>query len=108
MEKDPLCPVKLFGGPATWWLAAYDPEDRVAYGVTQLQEREAGNFSMAEVVALRIPPYGLPVERDLSYVPQRISEILVRGLYARLAREYEKQPIVPDRGGGVPGDRYDL
>jgi hypothetical protein len=30
----------------------------------------------------------------------------VRALYKRLAREYEKHPIVPDHGGGVPGDRY--
>jgi len=32
----------------------------------------------------------------------------VRALYARLAKEYEAEPIVPDRGGGLPEDRYSL
>ena len=109
MKEDPICPIKLFGGPATWWLAAYDPENRIAYGVTQIQEREAGDFSMAEVVALRIPPFGLPVERDLHYRPQHLPEILgIRDTYARLARDYEAEPTVPDHDGGVPGDRYPL
>lgn len=30
----------------------------------------------------------------------------VRALYRRLAAEYERQPTVPDRRGGVVGDRY--
>jgi hypothetical protein len=39
--------------------------------------------------------------------PDRDSEMAVRALYARLAREYEeKEPIVRDHGGGLPGDRY--
>ena len=32
----------------------------------------------------------------------------VRDLYAKLAREYEARPTVPDLGGGVPGDRFPL
>ena len=32
----------------------------------------------------------------------------VRALYARLAREYEAEPTVPDHGGGLPGDRFPL
>lgn len=37
------------------------------------------------------------------------SELKVRALYSRLAKEYEEtEPIVPDHGGGVPGDLYDL
>lgn len=32
----------------------------------------------------------------------------VRAMYARLAREYEAEPTVPDHGGGVPGDRFPL
>lgn len=32
----------------------------------------------------------------------------VRAMYARLARAYEAEPMVPDHGGGVPGDRFPL
>ena len=32
----------------------------------------------------------------------------LRAMYARLAREYLTEPAVPDAGGGVPGDRYEL
>lgn len=30
----------------------------------------------------------------------------VRAMYARLAREYEMEPTVPDRRGGVAGDLF--
>jgi hypothetical protein len=32
----------------------------------------------------------------------------VRAMYKRLARAYEAEPTVPDCGGGVPGDLYEL
>jgi Protein of unknown function (DUF2958) len=75
-ESDPLCRVKLFGGPGTWWIAAYDPDTRIAWGVAEIQERETGSFSMDELVDLRIPPFGLPVERDLDWTPKRVSAVL--------------------------------
>lgn len=84
-ERDPLCRVKLFGGPGTWWIAGYDPDTRIGYGVAEICEREVGSFSMEELVALRIPieiigfgrtREGLPIERDLRWKPQRISEVL--------------------------------
>jgi hypothetical protein len=31
---------------------------------------------MAELVEARIPPFGLPIERDLGWQPQRISDIV--------------------------------
>ena len=30
----------------------------------------------------------------------------VRAMYARLAKQYDARPTVPDCGGGVKGDRY--
>lgn len=30
----------------------------------------------------------------------------MRAMYARLAAQYRARPTVPDRGGGVEGDRY--
>lgn len=71
-----LCPVKLFGGPCTYWIASYDPDTRTAWGVGEIQEREVGDFSMKELVDLRLRPFGLPLERDLFYKPQTIKEIL--------------------------------
>ena len=38
----------------------------------------------------------------------RVEDAGVRAMYARLARDYEAEPTVPDLGGGVPGDLYQL
>lgn len=75
-QADPLLRVKLFGGPGTWWIAGFDPETRIAYGVAEIQEREVGDFDLDEIVELRIKPWGLPVERDLHWRPTRLSVVL--------------------------------
>jgi hypothetical protein len=41
-------------------------------------------------------------------IDQPGQESPVRAMYARLAGEYENEPTVPDRRGGVVGDRYPL
>lgn len=71
------CKVKLFNptGIGTWWIAAYDPETRVAWGVADLYEREVGSIGMAELVAHR-GVFGLPIERDLYYTPVTIAELI--------------------------------
>lgn len=38
----------------------------------------------------------------------QVAGVPVTEMYERLAREYEAEPTVPDRGGGVSGDRYPL
>lgn len=76
VPDNPLCTVKLFGGPGTWWIAGFDPETGDAYGVAEIQEREAGYFNVNEIVDLRIPPFGLPVERDLYYQPERLRDLI--------------------------------
>ena len=71
--------IKLFNpsGAATWWLTSYDPEDEVAYGVADLGwGPEFGAIYMPELVELRTPPFGLPIERDLYYEPKTVKELL--------------------------------
>lgn len=70
--------VRLFNptGIGTWWIAAYDPETGVAWGVAELSgEREVGAIWMPELVEYR-GRFGLPIERDLHYTPGTIAEIL--------------------------------
>jgi hypothetical protein len=75
--EDPMLVVKLFDptGSASWYIAGYDPSTRNATGVAHLHEIEAGDFSMAELVALR-GRFGLPLERDLYWSPTPMSEVL--------------------------------
>jgi hypothetical protein len=76
-QKDPIAKVKLFNpvGAGRWWIAGYDPETRLAWGVAELFEREMGDFDMAELVALR-GMMGLPIERDLGWSPKTLRELL--------------------------------
>jgi Protein of unknown function (DUF2958) len=72
---DPLARVKLFNptGTGTWYLAAYDPETRVAYGAAHLFDYEMGDISMNELTTFR-GRFGLPIERDLHWTPRPLSE----------------------------------
>ena|SRR5438034_7619011 len=69
--------VRLFNptGIGTWWVCAFDPDTQIAWGVAELQTREVGSFSMAELVAFR-GGFGLPIERDLHYRPVSIAEVM--------------------------------
>jgi hypothetical protein len=62
--------VRLFNptGIGTWWIAAYDPDTHIAWGVAELHERETGPFSMDELTEFR-GRFGLSIERDLHYRP---------------------------------------
>lgn len=75
-----VCPVKLFNptGRETWYLAAYDPEMRTAWGVADIFGREAGLIDMAELVEFR-GRFGLPIERDLHYSPRTVAVLLAKG-----------------------------
>ena len=75
-----MCPVKLFDptGRGTWFIAAYDPETRTAWGVADIFSREAGPIDMAEIVDFR-GRFGLPIERDLYYTPQTVTALLTEG-----------------------------
>jgi len=64
-------PLKLFGGGAcSWYIFEYDPEAKEAFGFVTLgdpQMAEIGYISIAELEAIKFPPFGLPIERDLHF-----------------------------------------
>ncbi len=72
----PLCTVKLFnpGGAGTWYIAGFDPETGVAFGVADIHEPELGYFDVNELVAYR-GRFGLPIERDLHWTPTRATDL---------------------------------
>ena len=72
--------VKLFNptGIGRWFIAAYDPDTRIAWGVAELHGREVGSFGMEELVAHR-GLFGLPLERDLSWRPETLDKLLEVG-----------------------------
>jgi len=72
---DPVALLKLFDptGSWTWFVAGYDPETRLAYGLVSGFENEIGDFDMTELVQIR-GQFGLPIERDLYWEPRRLSE----------------------------------
>ena len=69
--------IKLFNptGAGTWYIAEYDPETRIAYGAAKISDFEYGSFSMEELVGYR-GRFGLPIERDLSWTPRLLSELV--------------------------------
>jgi len=72
-----VCRVRLFNptGVGTWWIAAFDPETEIAWGVAEIECREVGSFSMQELVEFR-GLFGLPIERDCHYRPMTIAAIV--------------------------------
>ena len=59
--------LKLFNpyGVGRWYATEYDPASGLCFGyVTGLGHDELGSFSLDELKALRVPPFGLPIERD--------------------------------------------
>jgi hypothetical protein len=71
------CKVKLFDptGSWTWYVAAYDPDTRIAWGLVDGFEKEVGSFSMEDLVAVR-GRFGLPIERDLHWRPQYLDSLV--------------------------------
>ena len=66
-EHDHEPVVKLFGGAAcTWLLTELDPETNIAFGLCDIGQglTEMGYVDMNELLALKFPPFGLPIERD--------------------------------------------
>ena len=76
-DSDSIARVKLFdpNGGWTWYVAGYDRETRIAWGLVDGFEQEYGSIDMAELVAVR-GALGLPVERDLSWQPCPLAECL--------------------------------
>lgn len=74
---DITAPVRLFNptGIGTWYIAAYDPDTMIAWGVADIHCRELGSFSMQELLDFR-GRFNLPIERDLHYRPTSLATLL--------------------------------
>ena len=68
--------VKWFGGPCRWLITEYDPQERIAFGWCDLGLGfpELGYVSLDEVLAVRIPPIGARIERDLYFTPRSLRD----------------------------------
>ena len=76
-EIDPIIVAKFFNpcGSGTWYATEYFPERKICFGyVTGLGFDEWGDFSIEELESVKCPPLNLPIERDLYFGEQRISE----------------------------------
>ncbi len=70
--------VKFFTPDSRWsWYATeFDGED-VFFGLVSGLAVELGYFSLSELLSIR-GPLGLPVERDLYFVPKSLQELMNR------------------------------
>ena len=68
--------IKLFTPDAnwTWYLTEYRPSEELAFGLVDGHEVELGYVSIAELKSIK-GPIGLPIERDLYWVPKTIREV---------------------------------
>lgn len=76
--KDPTVIAKFFNpcGSSTWYATAYYPNENICFGyVTGLQYDEWGYFSIDELESLRVPPFGLSIERDVHFEQQPFSQL---------------------------------
>ena len=71
--------VKLFTPDSnwTWFIAEYDPETEIAWGLVKGLEQEYGSFNMKEIKEIR-GRFGLPVERDICFDPIKEKELLLK------------------------------
>ena len=75
---------KIFNpyGRGTWYLLNSDPNDPdYIWAIVDLFEVETGVVSREEMMTLRVPPFRLPLERDLSFQPMSADEVY-KGLMA--------------------------
>lgn len=77
-EDEDLIICKIFNpyGRGTWFVSDADPDDPdYLYGIVDLFEVEMGSFSRAELEGIKLPPFGLPLERDISFGPEKVSDV---------------------------------
>jgi len=80
-EKDPLIIAKFFNpsGAGTWFASEYNPEERIFFGYASIHgdhNDEWGYFSLSELENVKLPPFGLGVERDLHFGEKKASEVI--------------------------------
>jgi len=82
--KDIKIILKLFGGPMTVYIYDQDwsdPEKDGYWAFVDLGDpicAECGYVSLSELMALKIPPFGLPLEHDRFYEGETLAEVEAR------------------------------
>jgi hypothetical protein len=75
---------KIFNpyGRGVWYIINSDPSDPdYLWAIVDLFEVEAGSVSRSELESIKVPPFRLPLERDMYFTPINAAE-LYRGLLA--------------------------
>lgn len=70
---------KIFNpyGRGTWYLLNSDPEDPdYVWAIVNLFDVETGSISRNELESIKVPPFRLGLERDLSWTPKPAIEVL--------------------------------
>ena len=80
---DPIVIAKFFApsGEATWFATEYYPDDNICFGYAQgisphPEDDEWGYFSLSELETVRVPPFNLPIERDLYFTEGPFSQVV--------------------------------
>ncbi|MHA2265153.1 MAG: DUF2958 domain-containing protein [Candidatus Thorarchaeota archaeon] len=75
---DAIVRVKFFNpcGHGTWLATEYDPNERLFFGWAEIFPGcgELGYFSLDELESVKVPPFGLGIERDLHFTPKTLDE----------------------------------
>lgn len=73
---DALAQAKFFTPDSFWsWYASEFDGDDIFFGLVSGLELELGYFSLKELESVH-GPMGLPIERDLHFVPQTLQELM--------------------------------
>ena len=65
-------------GGGTWYAIEYNADERMFFGFADLGNpdfAEFGYFSLDELESLKVPPFGLSIERDRHFAPMTVTEL---------------------------------
>jgi hypothetical protein len=77
-SRNPLVIAKFFNPciSMVWYATEYETDTRICFGyVAGTQFPEWGYFSIDELEALKVPPFDLPIERDMYFTEKRFSQL---------------------------------
>jgi len=67
--------LKLFNpcGAATWLISEYDEDTGLLFGLCDLGmgDPELGYVSLEKIKSVKVPPFGLGIERDINFNPSK-------------------------------------
>ena len=76
-KEEPQAIVKWFTPDSnwTWYVAEYNPETGMGWGLVDGLAKEFGYFTIDEILKIR-GPFKLPVERDWSFDPVNLNSLV--------------------------------